>query len=166
AGDGFAIAAGKDHLAVLDHAQGEAGELVAGDGGAGDLVDLRGVDPFRRCRGLRRSHKWGWQQGGRQQQCGQQPALHCRGSAASMAACQARSRLPLHSLAMSASLKPRRRSSAVTFGVSVASIQPVSPPPPSKSEAMPTWSMPATSTMCTMWSTYWATVASGCSRSI
>jgi hypothetical protein len=62
---------------------------------------------------------------------------------------------------MSASLYPRWRRPAATLRVSVASIQPVTPPPPSKSEEMPTWSMPATFTMWSMWSRKSDSVARG-----
>ena len=63
-------------------------------------------------------------------------------AAEAFAACSAsrhtRRRLPLQICAIWASLKPRRRSPAVTLRVSTASLQPRSAPPPSKSEAMPT----------------------------
>ena len=80
--------------------------------------------------------------------------------------CQTRSRLPLQIFATSASPKPRRRSPSVTLRLCDASIQPVTAPPPSKSEAMPTWSMPAIFAMCSTWSRKSSSVASGCSASM
>src|SRR5690606_17635068 len=168
AGDGLAEAARVDDLAVLDHPDRDAGQVVAFDGGLDGGVE-HGVDAGGGgavaggvTRGCRRSHD--------QAQCEREQPFHggysvavSSAAATSMTCCQTRSRLPPQILAMSASLKPRLRSSAVTLPVSVASIQPVTPPPPSKSAAMPTWSMPATLAMCSMWSTYSWTVASGCS---
>src|SRR5690606_20322785 len=164
AGDGLAEAARVDDLAVLDHADGDAGQVVAFDGGLDGGVE-HGVDAGGRglrARGCRRSHH--------QAQCEREQPLHggysvavAAAAATSMTCCQTLRMLPPQIFAMSASLKPRLRSSAVTLPVSVASIQPVTPPPPSKSAAMPTWSMPATFAMCSMWSTYSCTVASGCS---
>src|SRR5690606_5554805 len=168
AGDGLAEAARVDDLAVLDHPDRDAGQVVAFDGGFDGGVE-HGVDAGGRgavagsgSRGCRRPHE--------QDQCEREQPLHgdysvavASAAATSMTSCHTRSRLPPQIFATSASLKPRLRSSAVTLPVSVASIQPVTPPPPSKSAAMPTWSMPATFAMCSMWSTYSCTVASGCS---
>jgi len=50
--------------------------------------------------------------------------------------------LPPQIFAISLFEYPRRTSSAVTFNDSDALRQPSTPPPPSKSELMPTWSMP------------------------
>src|SRR5690606_35858959 len=168
AGDDLAEAARIDDLAILDRPHRDAGKIVALGGRLDGGVEHR-VGAGRRgggergSRGCRRTHE--------QEQCESETPLHgdysvaaASAAATSMTRCQTRSRLPPQIFAMSASLKPRLRSSAVTLPVSVASIQPVTPPPPSKSAAMPTWSIPATFAMCSMWSTYSCTVASGCSR--
>jgi peptidoglycan/LPS O-acetylase OafA/YrhL len=59
-------------------------------------------------------------------------------AAAASTARMTRSTLPDHILPISASEYPRRISSQVTFRVSEASSQPSTPPPPSKSDTMPT----------------------------
>lgn len=59
-----------------------------------------------------------------------------------------RRKFPPHILAMSVSVNPCSSRRTVILMKSLSPLHPLTPPPPSKSEPMPTWSMPATSTMC------------------
>src|SRR5690606_21141811 len=110
AGDGLAEAACVDDLAVLDHADGDARQVVAFDGGLDGGVE-HGIDAGGGgtvagdgSRGCRRSHH--------QAQCEREQPLHggysvavAAAAATSMTCCQTLRMLPPQIFAMSASLK-------------------------------------------------------------
>ena len=58
-----------------------------------------------------------------------------------------RKRFPPQSLVISSSVYPRFTNSSETLKVSEASDHPSIPPPPSKSELIPTWSIPISLTI-------------------
>ena len=104
AGHGFAETARVHHLAVLDHADRDAGQLVAFDGGAHHGIDrLRGRP--RRCFACMRNRR---ESKPERKRCRCELADHraaaCSRAASSITACQVRSRLPPRILPMSASL--------------------------------------------------------------
>src|SRR5215831_17185623 len=66
----------------------------------------------------------------------------CRSFATFSTSPQTRSKLPLHNLPICPSVYPRRTNSNVTLNASAALFQPSTPPPPSKSDEIPTWSIP------------------------
>jgi hypothetical protein len=72
-------------------------------------------------------------------EAGGRPAYFVRDRAATFATwSMTRSRLPLQIFPICSSVYPRRTSSSVTLNVSLASFHPSTPPPPSKSDEIPT----------------------------